>query len=312
MCLSLCLSLSGWSTSPKPIFSLTVENADYCFQVVCCGMKNMTEAQCGNLTTETKKQVEWEVESNHKDKDKDKEQRQRSECISEISTCTSLDHQVSTEAASMLEDILLLEHVGPIVLCLLAGPFSDRWHCFILNNHETHRYGRKLPLLLSCLGMSLTYAGYGILVTIDPKHKWVSQPVLLLSPAYHPTIICCLLWESPWEASSLSSSRFFNRMLRFWSKSVESANKSSPINVRCSLPTRATTQTASKKAIESLQGEILSNSTPCFRFIMAEGSVYFGAVAGSYASGLCYAKFGYQVAPSKKRQYQVARTAPRQ
>ena len=29
---------------------------------------------------------------------------------------------------------------------------------------------------------------------------------------------------------------------------------------------------------------------------MAEGAVYFGAVAGSYASGLCYAKFGYQVA----------------
>ena len=92
--------------------------------------------------------------------------------------------QVSTEAASMLEDILLLENVGPIILCLLAGPFSDRWE----NNKKTFsdrwennkndlvsisepRYGRKLPLLLSCLGMSLTYAGYGILVTIDPKHK---------------------------------------------------------------------------------------------------------------------------------------------
>ena len=35
-------------------------------------------------------------------------------------------NQVSTEAASMLEDILLLENVGPIILCLLAGPFSDR------------------------------------------------------------------------------------------------------------------------------------------------------------------------------------------
>ena len=34
--------------------------------------------------------------------------------------------QVSTEAASLLENILLLEHVGPIVLCLVAGPFSDR------------------------------------------------------------------------------------------------------------------------------------------------------------------------------------------
>ena len=34
--------------------------------------------------------------------------------------------QVSKESASLLEDILLLETVGPIVLCLLAGPFSDR------------------------------------------------------------------------------------------------------------------------------------------------------------------------------------------
>ena len=32
---------------------------------------------------------------------------------------------------------------------------------------------------------------------------------VLLSPACHPTIICCHLWASPWEASSLSSSRFF-------------------------------------------------------------------------------------------------------
>ena len=36
---------------------------------------------------------------------------------------------------------------------------------------------------------------------------------------------------------------------------------------------------------------------------MAEGSVYFGAVAGSYASGLCFANYGYQVAycHTKKR-----------
>eukprot|EP00092_Neocalanus_flemingeri_P020690 GFUD01022421.1.p1 GENE.GFUD01022421.1~~GFUD01022421.1.p1 ORF type:complete len:371 (+),score=25.84 GFUD01022421.1:115-1113(+) len=30
------------------------------------------------------------------------------------------------------------------------------------------------------------------------------------------------------------------------------------------------------------------------RFLMAEGSVYFGAVAGSYAGGMLYAHFGYQ------------------
>ena len=100
----------------------------------------------------------------------------------------------------------------------------------------------------------------------------------------------------------MSSSRFFDfsRLDLVKISESQSANKTFPINARCSLPTPATTQTASKKAIESLQGEILSNSTPCFRFIMAEGSVYFGAVAGSYASGLCFAKFGYQVAPSKK------------
>ena len=85
----------------------------------------------------------------------------------------------------MLEDILLLENVGPIILCLLAGPFSDRWDCLITSFdtladlrrysffkiYFVRRYGRKLPLLLSCLGMSLTYAGYGVLVTIDPTHK---------------------------------------------------------------------------------------------------------------------------------------------
>ena len=88
--------------------------------------------------------------------------------------------QVSTEAASLLENILLLEHVGPIVLCLIAGPFSDR--CAIITSTTatsatvttttaTTRYGRKLPLLLSCLGMSLAYGGYGALVTLDPKHR---------------------------------------------------------------------------------------------------------------------------------------------
>ena len=96
---------------------------------------------------------------------------------------------------------------------------------------------------------------------------------------------------------------FFQVFYSFFSTGIgqnlpeESANKTFPINARCSLPTPVTTQTANKKAIESLQGEILSkNSILCFRFIMAEGAVYFGAVAGSYASGLCYAKFGYQVA----------------
>ena len=51
--------------------------------------------------------------------------------------------QVNTEAASMLEDILLLENVGPIILCLLAGPFSDRWLCFINWSYMCHMHTRS-------------------------------------------------------------------------------------------------------------------------------------------------------------------------
>jgi len=47
-------------------------------------------------------------------------------------------------------------------------------------------------------------------------------------------------------------------------------------------------------AAQTWRGYIQGICNIYFRFIMAEGSVYFGAVAGSYASGLCYANFGYQ------------------
>ena len=85
------------------------------------------------------------------------------------------------------------------------------------------RYGRKLPLLLSCLGMSLTYAGYGVLVTIDPAHKWVT-----LSKFERPCVpqAAILLLHAPLTGHLLGRSILcllpgnFNRMLRFWSKSV--------------------------------------------------------------------------------------------
>ena len=70
----------------------------------------MTEAQCDNPTNETKKMVLN---------------------LSQTHFNPFFLAQVSKEAASMLEDILLLENVGPIILCLLAGPFSDRWDCLI-------------------------------------------------------------------------------------------------------------------------------------------------------------------------------------
>ena len=54
--------------------------------------------------------------------------------------------RVHLEAASMLSDVLRIENIGPFILCVLAGPFSDR-------------YGRRLPLIASCVGMILTYIG---------------------------------------------------------------------------------------------------------------------------------------------------------
>ena len=127
-----------------------------------------------------------------------------------------------------------------------------------------------------CTGMAGNYHFY------SPAWEWV-WPMLdmeFLSPLIpHTSEIVNLLfykvWATPQAALLLLHAPLtghllgrsilcllpgsFNRMLRFWSKSVESAKKSFPINVRCSLPTRATTQTASKKAIESLQGETLCN-----------------------------------------------------
>ena len=65
-------------------------------------------------------------------------------------TCDKLsaeeEDKVHLEAASMISTVLRIENIGPIILCVLAGPFSDR-------------YGRRIPLLLSCVGMMLTYLG---------------------------------------------------------------------------------------------------------------------------------------------------------
>ena len=54
-------------------------------------------------------------------------------------------------------------------------------------------------------------------------------------------------------------------------------------------------QSARRKSKVHKVKNIKNPKNNLFRFIMAEGSVYFGAVAGSYASGLCFANFGYQV-----------------
>jgi len=94
--------------------------------------------------------------------------------------------------------------------------------------------------------MSLTYAGYGILVTIDPKHDL---------PSYY--------YMLPSLGISLGG-QFFVFFQMFFAYTSDYSDSQQEGNRKFT------------------------------RFIMAEGAVYFGAVAGSYASGLCYAKFGYQ------------------
>ena len=73
----------------------------------------------------------------------------------------------NTHAADLLSNVILLEHVGPIILCLISGPFSDR-------------YGRKVPLLLSSAGMTDAYVGYGIINLVDPDFTMDPRFYLLL------------------------------------------------------------------------------------------------------------------------------------
>lgn len=65
-------------------------------------------------------------------------------------TCDKLSQEeedrVHLEAASMISVVLRIENIGPIILCVLAGPFSDK-------------YGRRLPLIFCCIGMIVTYVG---------------------------------------------------------------------------------------------------------------------------------------------------------
>ena len=54
---------------------------------------------------------------------------------------------MQVEAAHMISTVLRIENIGPIILCLITGPFSDK-------------YGRKIPLLVSCTGMAVAYSGW--------------------------------------------------------------------------------------------------------------------------------------------------------
>ena len=141
--------------------------------------------------------------------------------------------KVAIEAADMISIILRIENIGPIILCILSGPVSDR-------------FGRRLPLLLSCCGMLASYVGYFVLSLQDPLHKMPQSTYIL------PSI-----------GISLGGQFFvFFQMFFAYTSDVSETNK------------------------ESADHKFR-------RFIIAEGSVYFGAVTGSYVGGLMYSKVGY-------------------
>ena len=141
--------------------------------------------------------------------------------------------KVAIEAADMISIILRIENIGPIILCILSGPVSDR-------------FGRRLPLLLSCFGMLASYVGYLVLSLQDPLHKLPQAHYIL------PSIGISL------------GGQFFVFFQMFF----------------------AYTSDVSEEKRESADYKFR-------RFIIAEGSVYFGAVTGSYVGGLMYTKVGY-------------------
>ena len=132
---------------------------------------------------------------------------------------------VDTHAEELLGHIILLEHIGPVFLCLISGPFSDR-------------YGRKIPLLLSSLGMTASYIGYGLLNLMDPDFPM--DPRLYLLPSIGISL----------------GGQFFVFFQMFFAYTSDYSNY------------------------------VQEGDRKFTRFLIAEGSVYFGAVAGSYAGGL--------------------------
>ena len=132
----------------------------------------------------------------------------------------------------MISVILRIENIGPILLCVLSGPVSDK-------------YGRRLPLILSSVGMLASYVGYFVLSLVDPNELPRNYYIL-------PSI-----------GISLGGQFFvFFQMFFAYTSDVSETNK------------------------ESADHKFR-------RFIIAEGSVYFGAVTGSYVGGLMYSKVGY-------------------
>ena len=155
--------------------------------VVCRHMNNMTEKECAHLTPKNRDLVD-------------------------------------THAADLLSNIILLEHIGPIVLCFFSGAFSDK-------------YGRKMPLLVSCAGMTVAYIGYAILNMVDTDFT-LNQHLYLL-----PSIGISF------------GGQFFVFFQMFFAYTSDYSN------------------------------HVREGDRKFTRFLIAEGSVYFGAVAGSYAGG---------------------------
>ena len=219
-------------------------------------MKNMTEAQCDNPTNETKKMVLNLSQTHFNPIFLPRSVKRRQACwrifccwkMSDRSYFASwLDPFQTGGIASLLlltlwqicADTLFLNlfcaQVWPetTTFTLLLGNESDL--CWIWSScyHRSHTQVSHSFKVLATLSISLRLPSfYYMLPSLGISlggQFFVFFQVFLIG--------CCDSGQNLWE----------------------SADKSFPINVRCSLPTRATTQTASKKAIESLQGGTLCN-----------------------------------------------------
>ena len=143
----------------------------------------------------------------------------------------------------MLEDILLLENVGPIILCLLAGPFSDRWDCLITSFDTLADLRRTSFLNLFCSQVWSETTTFTLLLGNESDLCWIWSSCYHRSQTQvsHSVVRQCLSYPISFRLPSFYymlpslgislGGQFFVffqvffsisccHLLRFWSKSV--------------------------------------------------------------------------------------------
>ena len=142
----------------------------------------------------------------------------------------------------MLEDILLLENVGPIILCLLAGPFSDRWDCLITSFDTLADLRRYSSLNLFCAQVWSETTTFTLLLGNESDLCWIWSSCYHRSQTQvsHSVVRQCLSYPISFRLPSFYymlpslgislGGQFFVffqvflisccHLLKFWSKSV--------------------------------------------------------------------------------------------